>query len=245
MKPKPSGKVPPPIPPPYAKQSAASSSGVASKPKESLTRTKSLENILSEYGRKQSPQLARRQATPPTERQQRRNLDAQAKHPVLPSPLKKQIEGFKFGRVNSSDALTSPKPQPGRLLAGKRKPLPNAPKATSASTIDSFLTPIPPRGSGGHNALKHTMSECGTVATTPSGFVAKTYVAVADYTGETEGCLQFKVGDKCVLVQLASNGWWLVNIGGKEGWTPAVFWEEQERVRDGDMHVKKSIWDYD
>lgn len=222
------------------KRSAVSTSDVQSKPKQGLTRTKSLEDILSEFGKKQkSPQTPSRQhPSPPVERKLGRNLDAQARHPVLPSPLKKQIEGFKFGSVGSSDGLTAPKPQPGRLLAGKtRKPLPPSRKATSTSVLpDGAPTQPPPSREPSHAPLKHTMSECGTITTAPSNegvFVAKTYVAVTDYIGEAEGSLEFKVGDKCVLVQQAGNGWWLVNIGGKEGWTPATYWEEQERVRDG------------
>lgn len=39
------------------------------------------------------------------------------------------------------------------------------------------------------------------------------------------------MGEKCVLVKQAAGGWWLVNIGGEEGWTPGEFWEEDHRVK--------------
>lgn len=58
----------------------------------------------------------------------------------------------------------------------------------------------------------------------------KTYIAKYSYKSQTEGCLSFSAGDKCVLVSQTKDGWWLVNIGGKEGWTPGDFWDEDVRV---------------
>lgn len=54
----------------------------------------------------------------------------------------------------------------------------------------------------------------------------KTYVAVSSYSSQTEQCLTFSEGDKCVLITQNRDGWWLVNIGGREGWTPGEYWEE-------------------
>ena len=55
----------------------------------------------------------------------------------------------------------------------------------------------------------------------------KTYVSIASYTSQVEGCLSFSKGDKCILIHESSEGWWLVNIGGREGWTPGECWREE------------------
>jgi hypothetical protein len=57
----------------------------------------------------------------------------------------------------------------------------------------------------------------------------RSYIAIEDYESQAPGCLSFKMGDKCVLLRQAGGGWWLVNIGGIEGWTPGEFWEEDKR----------------
>ncbi len=54
----------------------------------------------------------------------------------------------------------------------------------------------------------------------------KTYVSMSSYASQTEQCLSFSAGDKCVLIQQNKDGWWLVNIGGREGWTPGEYWME-------------------
>ena len=59
----------------------------------------------------------------------------------------------------------------------------------------------------------------------------RTYIAIEDYESQAPGCLSFKQGERCVLVKQAGGGWWLVNIGGQEGWTPGEFWEEDQKVR--------------
>ena len=33
-----------------------------------------------------------------------------------------------------------------------------------------------------------------------------------------------------MLLRKTQDGWWLVNIGGREGWTPEGFWKEETRV---------------
>lgn len=59
----------------------------------------------------------------------------------------------------------------------------------------------------------------------------KTYIAIEDYSSQAPGCLSFKAGDRCVLVKQSLEGWWYVNVGGNEGWTPGEFWQEDQRVR--------------
>ncbi len=61
-------------------------------------------------------------------------------------------------------------------------------------------------------------------------FVPKTYIAIESYNSQAAGCLGFNAGDRCILVRQSNGGWWFVNIGGKEGWTPGDFWQEDSRV---------------
>ena len=77
------------------------------------------------------------------------------------------------------------------------------------------------KGGHSHHPLIHTVS-------TPNldPILPKTYVSISSYTSETEGCLSFNEGDRCVLIQQNKEGWWLVNIGGREGWTPGEYWKE-------------------
>ena len=57
-------------------------------------------------------------------------------------------------------------------------------------------------------------------------FVPKTYLAIESYDSQAPGCLSFNAGDRCILVRQSNGGWWYVNIGGIEGWTPGDFWQE-------------------
>jgi len=58
----------------------------------------------------------------------------------------------------------------------------------------------------------------------------QTYVAVASYTAQTNICLSFNAGDHCVLLKTTNERWWLVNIGGIEGWVPGTFWDASMKV---------------
>ena len=65
----------------------------------------------------------------------------------------------------------------------------------------------------------------------------KTYVSVASYTSQAKECLSFAMGDKCVLIQQSTDGWWLVNIGGQDGWVPGEYWKEDCVSLTTTMHV--------
>ena len=54
----------------------------------------------------------------------------------------------------------------------------------------------------------------------------KTYISVSSYTSQGSECLSFSKGDRCLLIQQSTDGWWLVNVGGREGWTPGEYWQE-------------------
>eukprot|EP00731_Ephydatia_muelleri_P023380 Em0015g963a len=80
-----------------------------------------------------------------------------------------------------------------------------------------------------HKPLEHTISSPVPLTTEAGG--ARVFVAHCDYTSQTEGCLSFSKGDRCVLVKNTPGGWWMVSINGKEGWTPSDYWDEDVKVR--------------
>ena len=53
-----------------------------------------------------------------------------------------------------------------------------------------------------------------------------TYVTIADYGGDGEGSLSFSEGETVEVFEKNPEGWWYVQIGGKEGWVPSTFIEK-------------------
>ena len=53
-----------------------------------------------------------------------------------------------------------------------------------------------------------------------------TYVTIADYGGDGEGSLSFSEGETVEVLEKNPEGWWYVQIGGKEGWVPSTFIEK-------------------
>ena len=60
--------------------------------------------------------------------------------------------------------------------------------------------------------------------------IVETYTAVESYVAQSNICLSFNIGDCCALLRKTDQNWWLVNIGGKEGWVPATFWVSSSQV---------------
>ena len=180
-----------------------------------LTRTKSVEDFLSS-----SPQEHNiaRQHSPPLERRKQQLMTQ------LP-----QLD------VGSRMTTGFTKPKPARILAGKTRKV--TPERTLVPTTDTprtdppWIKPHPPpRSISPHHPVTHTVSEPFRWNETDAPQV-KTYMALSSYTSQAAGCISFSAGDKCVLVQRShDNKWWLVNIGGKEGWAPADYWQEDMRV---------------
>lgn len=126
-----------------------------------------------------------------------------------------------YDHINGAGSpIFSKKPEPARKVAGKnlyKKVLVDPPQLSPRSERSPPTTTIP---SPPHRAPEPFK---------PS-FVPKTYVAIEDYTSQAPGCLTFKAGDRCVLMKTSTGGWWFVNIGGREGWAPGEFWQEDHRV---------------
>ena len=61
-----------------------------------------------------------------------------------------------------------------------------------------------------------------------------TFTAVESYVAQSDVCLSFNTNDCCALLRKTDQNWWLVNIGGKEGWVPGTFWIASSHVSGND-----------
>ena len=192
--------------------------------KPTLTRTKSVEDFLSSSPREYN---IPRQHSPPLERRKQQLLTQ------LP------LTGIKQLDVGSRMTTGFTKPKPARIIAGKTRKV--TPERMLGSTTDTPRTDLqrgerikpqpPPRNTSPHHPVMHTVSEPFRSRDETDTPHVKTYIALSSYTSQVAGCISFSIGDKCVLVQGTKNDkWWLVNIGGKEGWAPANYWQEDMRV---------------
>ena len=199
-----------------------------------LTRAKSLEDILtSNSSRESSPQ---RLGSPQSERKA-----SPGRVPMLPPVPAGGGGGGGRGRGSgdhqpgeSRGFKSVLKSKPGKVKTGKAK-------RNSELNIPHHMlqsSSPPPGTSTEHRSITHTTS----VPTMPppwqggGGRMVKesvhltTYVALSNYQSQQTSCLSFQAGDKCVLLRKTTDGWWLVNIGGREGWTPEGCWREEAWV---------------
>lgn len=239
----PSRQPPPPPPQPYALHKSSKKSR-SSNPlpflKQPLARAKSLEDLLSSPPKQQPVQ---RQHSPPSNR--RIGDQPLAKVPLLPSHLKERNQSEDRDFVDAN-IIPIAKPKPAKLRAGKgKKPISNGqlPLRNASQPEEQRLDLLRrnARSPSPHKPLSQTISAPSHPVPTPTpqfqqgrqteAVLPKTYFAISDYASQVEGCLSFREGDRCVLLQKTRDGWWLVNIGGREGWTPGDFWEEETRVR--------------
>ena len=155
-----------------------------------------------------------------------------AKVPGKPAPPATKPSAQQAARTNSppqsngydhingaGSPIFSKKPEPARKVAGKNK--------YKKVIVDAQQSPRTERSppTTGIPSPPHRPPE----PFKPS-FLPKTYIAIEDYTSQAPSCLTFKSGDRCVLMKTSAGGWWFVNIGGREGWTPGEFWQEDSRV---------------
>lgn len=191
-----------------------------------LERTKSLENLLSG-----DSSVKERNIPSPK---------PSSNHDPLTPTIFKKHNDYDHLEVSEKQASSNPsspnvakKPDP----PVNRKPLqnksvlgysPSSPaefrKVNSPPTNDNEFTdgPAPPLPPPNFSPSHHSKGS----------FVPKTYLAIESYEGQAPGCLSFNAGDKCSLIRQSNGGWWYVNIGGVEGWTPGEFWQENTRVSE-------------
>ncbi len=176
-----------------------------------LERTKSLENMLSPDGDKKpsSPLMAKK-----------------------PNDVAKQTSKSEYDHLDIRPAEHTPnsspnisrKPDPARKLhksaltnlpsvpADFRK-INNPPITSPPHNYTDSPPPLPPPNFSPSQSSK-------------GSFTPKTYIAIESYASQASGCLSFNAGDRCMLVRQSNGGWWYVNLGGTEGWTPGDFWQE-------------------
>lgn len=211
-----------------------------------LTKAKSLEDLLaSNSSRESSPQ---RHGSPHSERK------ASPGHvPILPPFPEDGVSGKgKVGDESRSGGGGVTKQKLGKSKSGggrgritkRYSEIPPVPHHVLHSSS-------PPRGpSPEHRAISHTTSvpippPLAVLSgqqrqqlpppplQTKDSVHLKTYVALSNYQTSASSCLSFQAGDRCVLLRKTPDGWWLVNIGGREGWTPEAYWKEEAWVRGG------------
>jgi hypothetical protein len=197
-----------------------------------LSKAKSLEDLLSAASsRESSPQ---RHGSPHSER--KASPGRFSVFPPLPAPpgsprtgssgvvkrklVKVKSAGKAGGKRASETPLVSGVPH-HILTQSSSPPRDPSPEHRGVTHTTSVPTPPPfppPLTTGGRKHSKDL---------TNSGHHLKTYVALSSYQSSVNGSLSFQAGDKCVLRRKTPDGWWLVNIGGREGWTPEVYWKEE------------------
>jgi len=208
-------------PPPYAP------SPTPGQAKQSLSRAKSLEDLIGVFSPKEqqlgkSPQKTvemKKTAPNPPPRVPGANSTPQSSLSSSTSPT---TESPKLGKVKLSARKI--------LMGGANKKRDSELAHDKVTAIKSSNSSQDRAGSSQrssparvvHPPLHHTQS---TPMMDPS--LPKTYVSIASYSTQVKECLSFSEGDKCVLIQNSPDGWWLVNIGGREGWTPGEYWKEE------------------
>ena len=192
-----------------------------------LERTKSLEDLLGMdagknipgsplssrkiYAGENTPNIGQKVTKNDYDRLELKGVEKPTNNNKKPEPAKKKP-------YHKSVAGSSPS-SPGRFHKVQSPPTSAPPyQSSSKNMVDGVAIPPPP-------SVHAPSSSKGS-------FVPKTYIAIEGYESQAPGCLSFNAGDHCVLVRQSSGGWWYVNIGGREGWTPGDFWEEDKRVSE-------------
>ena len=150
--------------------------------------------------------------------------------PLLPNRPKLPVNGYSehhkavSNSISNSISGSSNSGSSGRATP----PIATTPPTTTTTTTIPLRTASPPHREKASNAVAGGVAGSRHLqhATSSPDVLPKTYISISAYESQTEQCLSFSVGDKCVLIQQSKDGWWLVNIGGREGWTPGEYWEE-------------------
>ena len=204
-----------------------------------LSKAKSLESLLeatASGSREPSPQ---RHGSPHSERKA-----SPARFPVLP-PLPTAAGSGSKGKADDSTRVGISKPKlvkvksTGKAGIKRNSEIPQVPHHVLTQSGS------PPRDSASpeHRGVTHTTSvpiPPASAPTSASGWRQaknerrhlKSYVAISSYQSSVSGSLTFQAGDKCVRLRMTPDGWWLVNIGGREGWAPEAYWKEEAWVSE-------------
>ena len=55
------------------------------------------------------------------------------------------------------------------------------------------------------------------------------YVTIADYGGHDDASISFSEGETVKVLEKNPDGWWYVEIGGREGWVPSTFIDKTDK----------------
>ena len=147
--------------------------------------------------------------------QQQKGLTVQPKRTSPPNVSRRVTPPAVPGRVSPPSYLKkSPntqrkagppqRPSAAPTLKGRK---PDRPKPPNPNTMKR---PPPPRPN-----------------TSPALKRKPSYVAICDYSGDTDSCLGFKEGQTIEVIEKDNDGWWFVKVGVKEGWAPSTFLDEK------------------
>ena len=242
-KPKPKRPSPPPRvekkKPPGKSQSSQNVLSRILKKKSPLIRAKSMEDILSSSSRddqsKDDYAEISREGSPTFEHEPE---TFKPTPPPLPPP---RVPGVKRqSTIESTDGASPktamvPKPKPGyyRTPPNVQKPLVNGHAQSGlrrSESPPSAQSPTSPPDQQRHESSLDNGTSREQLLSRMIEKMQKRYIAVHSYTAPKEGCLSLSAGDMGTVKQKKSDGWWLVRVGDKEGWTPGNYWKEDSRV---------------
>ena len=132
------------------------------------------------------------------------------------SELQNALQGRLHSVSNKQATQNGSSPSTGR----KGPPRPSPPSANKGKP-EAPSRPQPPAAS----ATLNKKTGPPRPANNPTLSRKPAFVTIADYTSDDPSSLSFKDGETVEVIEKNEDGWWYVNIKGKEGWVPSTFIE--------------------
>ena len=130
----------------------------------------------------------------------------------------------KFGRTQKPFLANGHPPSSSRRSA--------SPPSTQSPTVtspDSATSPLK-SGKGSDTPTDSSQGKRESILSRMIERMQTKYIALHSYSSPKDGCLSFSAGELCTVKQKKNDGWWLVRIGDREGWTPGNYWKEESKV---------------
>ena len=232
-----------------APNKSQSSQNVLSKilKKSPLVRAKSLEDILSS-SKGDYAEIPRESSSTPTEHKSFQPTPPPLPPPRVPGVNKRQssVERYTETTPKTTTTHTKTKSVYSKLGKDQRISLVNghtptsgsrrsaSPPSTQSPTVTSPDPATSPSKLGkmgrGSETPTDTQSKRESVLSRMIERMQTKYIALYSYSSPKEGCVNFSAGELCTVKHKKSDGWWLVRIGDREGWTPGNYWKEEGKV---------------
>jgi hypothetical protein len=211
--------------------------------KSPLIRAKSLENILAsskddyaEIPQQHSPQMEHKtfQPTPPPlppprvpGGNKRQSGVSERYTETTPTktkaaPKAKSVHS-KFGRTQKPLIANGHPPSSTRRSAS-----PPSSQSPTVTSPDSATSPL--KSGKGQDTPTDSQGKRENILSRMIERMQTKYIALHSYSSPKDGCLSFSAGELCTVKQKKNDGWWLVRIGDREGWTPGNYWKEESKV---------------